>query len=107
MGFLHRTGKSRGQVDSAWQRGLRSAEGSQSPSSDRRLAHARCWVRLNESGPLLSKVGQWRKITIMSLVLATSIGLYGFILRMMRDSQFVQWLFFFSSVGLLVETATG
>ena len=46
-------------------------------------------------------LSQWRKITMMSMVLAMSIGLYGFILRMMGNSQFVEWLFFFSSVGLL------
>ena len=46
-------------------------------------------------------LSQWRKITMMSMVLAMSIGLYGFTLRTMGDSQLVEWLFFFASVVLL------
>ena len=48
-----------------------------------------------------SAVGQWRKITIMSMVLAMSIGLYGFMLRVRGDSQILEWLFLASSIGLL------
>jgi hypothetical protein len=45
---------------------------------------------------------QWRKITTTSLVLAMSVGFYGFFWRFMGDSQFVEWLFLVSSLGLLL-----
>jgi hypothetical protein len=46
-------------------------------------------------------LGQWRSVTITSEVLAMGIGLYGFILRMMGTAPLFEWLFLFSSVGLL------
>jgi hypothetical protein len=46
-------------------------------------------------------LSQWRKITIASMVLAMSIGLYGFFLRIIWKSPWFEWLFLFSSVGLL------
>jgi hypothetical protein len=46
-------------------------------------------------------LGQWRKVTILSMVLAMSIGMYGFMLRMMGNARTVAWPFFFASVALL------
>jgi hypothetical protein len=46
-------------------------------------------------------LGQWRALTILSMVLAMSIGVYGLILRMRGDARTVAWPFFFASVALL------
>lgn len=46
-------------------------------------------------------LGEWRKFTILSLVLAMSIGLYGFALRMTGYRRTVEWSFFACAVVLL------
>jgi hypothetical protein len=46
-------------------------------------------------------LGQWRTVTMLSMVLAMSIGLYGFMLRMMDNARIVAWPFFFTAVELL------
>lgn len=46
-------------------------------------------------------LSQWRRVTIMSLVLAMSIALYGFALRMSGKARIVESAFFLASVGLL------
>lgn len=47
-------------------------------------------------------LGQWRRVTMLSMVLAHSIGIYGFILRMSGCARTVAWPFFFASVALLL-----
>jgi hypothetical protein len=47
-------------------------------------------------------LGRWRKATIASMVLAMSIGSYGFMLRMMGYARTVEWPFFFVSVAMLI-----
>lgn len=51
----------------------------------------------NEKG-----LNRWRMATIISLVLAMSIGSYGFLLRTMSYTQTVEWSFFFVSAALLL-----
>ncbi len=51
----------------------------------------------NEKG-----LSRWRMATIVSMALAMSIGLYGFMLRMMGYARTVEWPFFFVSVALLL-----
>jgi hypothetical protein len=51
----------------------------------------------NEKG-----LSRWRMATISSMVLAMSIGLYGFMLRVMGYARTVEWPFFFVSVALLL-----
>jgi hypothetical protein len=46
-------------------------------------------------------LGEWRKFTILSLVLAMAIGLYGFALRMTGYRRTVEWSFFACAVVLL------
>ena len=46
-------------------------------------------------------LGQWRRITILSMFLAESIGLYGFFLRAGGGARTVAWLFIFASVVML------
>jgi len=48
-----------------------------------------------------SALGRWRMVTIQNMVLAMSIGLYGFTLRMMGSARTVAWPFFVASVALL------
>jgi hypothetical protein len=45
---------------------------------------------------------QWRRVTILSMVLAMSIGIYGFMLRMSGTARTVAWPFFLASVALLL-----
>ena len=47
-------------------------------------------------------LAQWRIITIVSMILAMSIGALGFTLRMMGYARTVEWPFFFVSVVLLL-----
>jgi len=47
-------------------------------------------------------LNQWRKGTIVSMVVAMSIGLFGFILRTMGNARIVEWSYFMASVALLV-----
>jgi hypothetical protein len=51
----------------------------------------------NEKGP-----SRWRLATVLSMVLAMSIGVYGFMLRMMGYGRTVEWPFFLVSVALLL-----
>jgi hypothetical protein len=46
-------------------------------------------------------LSQWQRITIMNMVLAMSIGIFGFLLRMMGNARTVAWPFFLASVALL------
>jgi hypothetical protein len=46
-------------------------------------------------------LSQWQRATILSMVLAMSIGTYGLMLRMMGNARTVAWPFFFVSVALL------
>ena len=46
-------------------------------------------------------LGRWRWGTILSMLLAASIGIYGFLLRMMGNARTIAWPFFFASVALL------
>jgi hypothetical protein len=46
-------------------------------------------------------LSQWQRVTILSMVLAVSIGIYGFFLRMMGIARTVAWPFFLASVALL------
>ncbi|MGA9885410.1 MAG: hypothetical protein WBQ34_16970 [Candidatus Acidiferrales bacterium] len=46
-------------------------------------------------------LSQWRKITIVSMVLAMSVGVYGFFLRIMYKTRLAEWLFLLASIGLL------
>ncbi len=45
---------------------------------------------------------QWRKFTMASMILAMSIGMFGFSLRMMGDARTVEWSFFAVAVALLI-----
>ena len=47
-------------------------------------------------------LGRWRMVTIMSMVLAMSIGLYGFMLRVTGTVRTIAWPFFLASVVLLL-----
>jgi hypothetical protein len=46
-------------------------------------------------------LGRWQVVTIQSMVLAMSIALYGFTLRMVGNTRTVAWPFFVVSVALL------
>lgn len=46
-------------------------------------------------------LSRWQKVTIVSMVLAMSIALYGFCLRIMGNSRSIEWAFFLVSVALL------
>jgi hypothetical protein len=46
-------------------------------------------------------IGQWRKWTITSMVLAMSVGMYGFTLRMAGYGRAVEWSFFACAAVLL------
>lgn len=47
-------------------------------------------------------LSRWRMVTTASMVLAMSIGLYGFFLRMMGNNRTVEWSFVFVSVALVI-----
>ncbi|HEX2776559.1 MAG TPA: hypothetical protein VHN10_07975 [Candidatus Acidoferrales bacterium] len=46
-------------------------------------------------------LSRWRRVTILSMILAASIGTYGFILRVRGDARSLAWPFFFASAALL------
>lgn len=46
-------------------------------------------------------LSRWRRVTVFSMLLAESIGSYGFILRAGGDPRTVAWPFFAASVALL------
>jgi hypothetical protein len=45
---------------------------------------------------------QWRSSTLVSLVLALTIGLYGFALRFFGVAKYVSWLFYLASLILML-----
>jgi hypothetical protein len=45
-------------------------------------------------------LSQWRRATILSMIMAMSIGLYGFMLRIMGNARAVAWPFYIVSVAL-------
>jgi uncharacterized membrane protein len=57
-------------------------------------------LRRNQNGPDALK--QWRFATILSLVLALSIGLVGFTLRFLGASRRVSWSFFLVALFLML-----
>lgn len=48
-----------------------------------------------------SALGRWQRLTIQNMVLAMSIGLYGYFLRTIGNPRTVAWPFFIVSVALL------
>jgi hypothetical protein len=46
-------------------------------------------------------LGRWRAANVLSMVLALSVALYGFVLRFMGESRLVAWPFFLASIILM------
>jgi len=66
----------------------------------RRILHlANLKLRSDPHDP--KALNQWRRATIASIVLAMSIGLYGFSLRMSGNARTIEWSFFFAAIALL------
>ena len=76
-----------------------------------KLEHALDKLRRNQNDQDALK--QWRFATLLSLILALSVGLYGFALRFLGASRRVSWSFFLVALILMllwrpkIELASG